>query len=234
MDEIAYPPIAESGQPRVPIAGYANTASRNPARPLLTRPITRSELTGPMDLAERLQPGDGNLAVDATGHQAQGSLMRLDGRILDEDGRPVAGAVVELWQANAAGRYRNPLDQRDAPLDPHFWGNGRTRSDADGRYSFMTIKPGAYPVPHSGRWWRPPHIHLSVFGPGSLSRLVTQMYFPGEPLNAMDRLLLSVPDPDARARLVARFLDPADIGEEFLAFSHDLVLRGRRATPVLP
>ena len=141
-------------------------------------------------------------------------------------------AVVEIWQANAAGRYRNPLDQRDAPLDPNFIGNGRTRADRDGRYQFFTIKPGAYPVPDSGYWWRPPHIHFSVFGWSSLSRVVTQMYFPGDPLNAMDRLILSIPDAAARSRLVARQLDTAEIRGEFLGYEHDLVLRGRAATPV--
>ncbi len=229
-----YPPYPEHGQPHVPIEGYANTATRNPSQPLIVRPLTRTELTGPTRLAERLRPWDSNLAVDPDGHPAQGSLIRVSGRILDEDGRGVAGALVELWQANAAGRYRNPLDRRDAPLDPHFLGNGRTMTDAEGRFSFMTIKPGAYPVPESGRWWRPPHIHFSVFGPSSLSRLVTQMYFPGEPLNAMDRLILSIPDPAAQARLVAQFVDPVDVGEAFLAFEHDLVLRGRGATPELP
>jgi protocatechuate 3,4-dioxygenase beta subunit len=223
----------ESGQPCVPIPGYANTMARNPSRPLIARPVTLTERTGPVDLAARLRPGDANLAVDPSGHAAQGPLIRVSGRVLDEAGRGVPGAVVELWQANAAGRYRNPLDQRDAPLDPHFLGHGRTRGDADGRFSFMTIKPGAYPVPDSGHWWRPPHIHFSVFGPNSLSRLVTQMYFPGDPLNATDRLILSIPDASARALLIARFIDPAEIGSDFLAFEHDLVLRGRAATPVL-
>lgn len=221
-------------QPRVPIPGYVNTRLRNPARPLIRRPLTRTELTGPTDLAARLRPGDSNLALDPQGRPAQGQLIHVSGRILDEDGRPLPGAVVELWQANASGRYRNPLDMRDAPLDPNFLGNGRTCADADGRYSFFTVKPGAYPVPDSGRWWRPPHIHFSVFGPSSLSRLVTQMYFPGEPLNAKDRLIHSIPDSAAQARLVAVQVDTALVEGEFLAFEHDLVLRGRAATPELP
>lgn len=224
----------DPGQPRVPILGYANTRLRNPARPLIRRPLTRTELTGPADLAPKLHPGDSNLALDPQGRPAQGQLIHVSGRILDEDGRPLPGALVELWQANASGRYRNPLDRRDAPLDPNFLGNGRTRADADGRYSFLTIKPGAYPVPDSGRWWRPPHIHFSIFGPSSLSRLVTQMYFPGEPLNMRDRLIHSVPDPAAQARLVAVQVDTALVEGEFLAFEHDLVLRGRAATPELP
>ena len=127
-----------------------------------------------------------------------------------------------------------PLDRRDAPLDPHFLGNGRCCADAEGRYAFFTIKPGAYPVPDSGRWWRPPHIHFSVLGPGSLSRLVTQMYFPGDPLNAADRIILSIPDAEARARLVARAVPTEEVEGEWLGFAHDMVLRGRHATPPLP
>ena len=224
----------EAGQPRVPIAGYANTVRRNPSLPPFRRPYTRTELTGPPDLAPKLQPGDANLAMLAPGRVALGQLIQVSGRVLDEDGRPVRGAIVELWQANAAGRYFNPLDQRDAPLDPNFVGNGRVRTDSEGRYAFFTIKPGAYPVPDSGRWWRPPHIHFSVLGPSSLSRLVTQMYFPGEPLNAVDRLILSIPDQEAQARLVARQTPTTEIEGDWLGFTHTLVLRGRHATPPLP
>ena len=107
-------------------------------------------MTGPLDLAPKLRPGDANLAVLAPGRSALGQLIEVSGRVLDEDGRPVRGAVVELWQANAAGRYFHPLDQRDAPLDPNFVGNGRVRTDEEGRYAFFTVKPGAYPVPDSG------------------------------------------------------------------------------------
>lgn len=229
-----FEPYAEATQPQVPIEGYPNTALRNPRRAPFRRPITRTELTGPTDLSAKLRPGDDNLAVLAPGRMAIGSLIQVSGRVLDEDGRPVAGAIVEIWQANAAGRYLNPLDRRDAPLDLNFIGNGRCRTDAEGRYAFLTIKPGAYPVPDSGHWWRPPHIHFSVLGPSSLSRLVTQMYFPGDPLNALDRLILSIPDEAARRRLVARQVPPAEVEGEWLGFAHDLVLRGRHATPPLP
>ncbi len=228
-----FAPHEDATQPAVPIEGYPNTIRRNPARAPIRRPFTRTELTGPLDLSAVLRPGDDNLALSPAGRTAQGQLIRVSGRVLDEDGRPVAGAVVELWQANAAGRYAHVIDQRDAPLDPDFLGNGRTRTDAEGRYSFLTIKPGAYPVPDSGRWWRPPHIHFSVLGPSSLSRLVTQMYFPGDPLNALDRLLLSVPDAAAQARLIARAVPPVEVEGEWLGFAHDLVLRGRHATPPL-
>jgi protocatechuate 3,4-dioxygenase beta subunit len=229
-----FAPYDELGQPRVPIAGYPNTVRRNPSRPPIPRPYTLTEMTGPLDLAPKLQPGDSNLAVIAPGRMAMGQFIEVTGRVLDEDGRPVRHAVVELWQANAAGRYFHPIDKRDAPLDPNFIGNGRTLTDAEGRYAFFTIKPGAYPVPDSGRWWRPPHIHISVLGPSTLSRVVTQMYFPGDPLNEHDRLILSLPDPAAQKRLVARAVHPEDVPGEWLGFTHDLVLRGRHATPPLP
>lgn len=229
-----FTPYAEAAQPHVPIAGYPNTVRRNPSQPLLPRPYTLTELTGPLDLSAKLRPGDDNLAVLAPRRVAQGQLIHVAGRVLDEDGRPVAGAMVELWQANAAGRYAHPNDRRDAPLDPNFLGHGRTRTDAEGRYGFFTIRPGAYPVPDSGRWWRPPHIHFSILGPASVSRLVTQMYFPGDPLNEFDRLLHSVPDRGAQARLIARALPPHGIEGEWLGYRHDLVLRGRHATPPLP
>ena len=230
-----FDPYPEATNPRVPIEGYRNTVTRNPLRAPFARPYTRTELTGPLDLGGKLQPtGDVNLACPVPGRMAQGQLIHVSGRVMDEDGRPVSGAVVELWQANAAGRYDHPLDRRDAPLDPNFIGNGRTRTDETGRYAFFTIKPGAYPVPDSGQWWRPPHIHFSVLGPSSLSRLVTQMYFPGEWLNAHDRLIHSIADPAARTRLVANPVPTTEIAGEWLGFQHSLVLRGRHATPPLP
>ncbi|HEV7264616.1 MAG TPA: protocatechuate 3,4-dioxygenase subunit beta [Falsiroseomonas sp.] len=229
-----FDPLRPEVRPAVPITGYPSTVRRNPNRAPFRRPLTRSEVTGPRDLAPLLQPGDNDLARLAPGRIALGQLIQVAGRIMDEDGRPVRGAVVEIWQANAAGRYLNPLDTRDAPIDPDFIGHGRTRTDGNGRYAFFTIKPGAYPVPESGRWWRPPHIHLSVLGPSCLSRLVTQMYFPGDPLNAHDRLLNAVPDAAARESLVAQQLPPVEVPGEWLGFVHDLVLRGRRATPAMP
>lgn len=229
-----FDPVDPATQPVVPVPGYPNTIIRNPARAPFRRALSRTELTGPLDLVAKLRPEDNNLAVLAPGRMAQGQLIHVGGRVLDEDGRPVAGAVVELWQANGGGRYFHPIDTRDAPLDPDFVGNGRTLSDAEGRYGFFTIKPGAYPVPNSGRWWRPPHIHISVLGPGTLMRLVTQMYFPGDPLNAIDRILLSIPDRAAQARCIAAAVMPDAVDGDWLGFTHDLVLRGRHATPPLP
>ncbi|MBK1658476.1 dioxygenase family protein [Paracraurococcus ruber] len=221
-------------EPVVPTEGYASTFTHTPTLPPIRRRATRTEATGPVDLWRKLPCGDDNLAVVSPGRPAMGQLIHIAGRILDEDGRPVPGAVVELWQANAAGRYFHPNDTRDAPLDPDFIGNGRIRTDAEGRYAFFTIKPGAYPVPGPGFWWRPPHVHFSVLGPASLSRLVTQMYFPGDPLNPLDRILMSVPDAAARERLVAQPIPPAEAGMGWLGWTHDIVLRGRAATPELP
>ena len=226
-----YDPWPEGVQPEVPIEGYTNTWTHTPAQAPYRRPVTRTEATGPAELWRKLHCGDSNLAVSPSGKLAQGALIQVSGRILDEDGRPIRDAIVELWQANAAGRYTHSLDKREAPLDPNFLGHGRVRSDENGLYSFLTIKPGAYPVPVKDTWWRPPHIHFSVLGPSTLSRLVTQMYFPGDPLNDWDRILHSIPDPAARDRLVARQLHPADVGVDHLGFHHDIVLRGRNATP---
>lgn len=221
-------------EPDVPVPGYPNTWTHTPAKPLFRRPAGRTEATGPLDLDRKLPCGDADLARLAPGRIAIGQLMHIGGRILDEDGRPVRGAVVELWQANAAGRYFHPIDQRDAPLDPDFVGNGRVRTDGEGRYAFFTIKPGAYPVPVKDTWWRPPHLHFSVLGPSSLSRLVTQAYFAGDPLNPFDRILNAMPDAAARERLIVRQLPPAEVGDQWLGFSHDIVLRGRHATPETP
>ena len=221
-------------EPAVPIEGYTNTFTHTPALPPIRRGATRTEVTGPLELWRKLPCGDDNLAVAGPGRLALGQLIHIGGRILDEAGRPVRGAVVELWQANAAGRYFHPNDTRDAPLDPNFIGNGRIRTDDEGRYGFFSIRPGAYPVPAPGVWWRPPHVHFSVIGPATLSRLVTQMYFPGDPLNALDRILMSVPDAAARDRLVARQVPPVEVGLGWLGYTHDIVLRGRAATPVQP
>ncbi|PZW45952.1 protocatechuate 3,4-dioxygenase beta subunit [Humitalea rosea] len=228
---ILYPPWPAGVEPAVPIVSYPNTWTHTPSLAPIRRPLTLTEATGPLDLSRKLPCGEPNLAMPHPGRMAQGQLIHVAGRVLDEDARPVAGAIVELWQANAAGRYFHPIDQRDAPLDPNFIGNGRVRTDADGAYGFFTIRPGAYPVPVEDVWWRPPHVHFGVIGPASLTRLVTQMYFPGDPLNAYDRILQSVPDPAARDRLLAEALPPDQVGSGWLGYRFDIVLRGRRATP---
>jgi protocatechuate 3,4-dioxygenase beta subunit len=226
-----YDPWPQGVEPSVPIEGYTNTWLFTPTQPAIRKPVTRTEATGPAELWRKLACGDGNLAVTSEGKWAMGAYMRVFGQILDEGGRPIPKAIVELWQANAAGRYAHALDNREAPLDPNFLGNGRVRSDENGWYSFHTIRPGAYPVPVKDAWWRPAHIHFSVLGPGTLSRLVTQMYFPGDPMNDWDRILNSIGDAAARNRLIATQLHPRDAGTEALGYRFDIVLRGRNATP---
>jgi protocatechuate 3,4-dioxygenase beta subunit len=157
--------------------------------------------------------------------------MLVHGRVLDEDGRPVRGALLEVWQANAAGRYRHKVDQHDAPLDPNFSGAGRVVTDDDGRYQFRTIKPGAYPWRNHYNAWRPAHIHFSLFGAGILSRLVTQMYFPGDPLQPLDPIFNSITDARARERLIATFDIEKTEPSYALAFQWDIVLRGASDTP---
>lgn len=223
-------PLDPRTQPARLIAGYPQTAVRNPAQPLVKRAPTLSELTGPAGLEGRVKLLGGDIA----GHgakQAIGQLIHLRLRVLDEDGAPVGGAMVEMWQANAAGRYTHPNDDDHAPVDANFYGAARMMTDDSGLIELRTVKPGAYPVPTKDGWWRPPHIHFSVFGRVWLSRLVTQMYFPGEPLNALDRIMNAVPDPASRGRLVARLVPPTPELYNALAFEHQIVLRGRNATP---
>lgn len=223
-------PVDEAMQPLRIVPGYRQTAVRNPALPLQRRPLTLSELTGPHEQAKRLAL----LGADIAGHgalQAIGQLMHLRLKIVDEDGTPVGGTMVEMWQANAAGRYIHPNDDDHAPVDPNFYGAARVLTDESGAVEIRTIKPGAYPVPHSDHWWRPPHIHFSVWGKVWLSRLVTQMFFPGEPLNAEDRILNAVPSAAARASLVCRPAPTSAGPSNALVFDYRIVVRGRAATP---
>jgi protocatechuate 3,4-dioxygenase, beta subunit len=222
----------DASQPSRVVAGYPNTRTRTPAAAPVVYAPGLSEITGPTFDPAALRPGEDNLAVAPdTGRRAIGQIIALAGRVSDEDGRPVRHSLIELWQANGAGRYIHGHDDNDAPLDPDFIGVGRAVTDGEGVYRFITIKPGAYPVPNSGNWWRPPHIHFSLFGSSAMSRLVTQMYFPGEPLNAHDRLINSVPDAAARERLVCRVVDNPLAPTPALGFAFDIVLRGRAGTP---
>ena len=209
---------------------YRSTVKRAPARPLVVIPHTLSELTGPVYGHESLGEHDDDLTRQHTGEPV-GERIIVTGRVVDEDGRPVPDTLVEIWQANAAGRYVHVVDQHPAPLDPNFTGAGRAVTDAQGRYRFTTIKPGAYPWKNHANAWRPAHIHFSLFGPSFLSRLVTQMYFPGDPLLALDPMWMSIPDERARLRMMSTF----DIGttepEWALGYRFDIVLRGRDATP---
>jgi protocatechuate 3,4-dioxygenase beta subunit len=203
---------------------YRSTRMRSPERPLLPLPEELHALTAPVFGTDSLGELDNDLTRQAGG-EPLGERIIVTGRVLDEDGRPIRDALVEVWQANAAGRYRHDVDRHPAPLDPNFTGAGRTLTDGDGAYRFVTIKPGAYPWRNHHNAWRPAHIHFSLFGRSFVQRLVTQMYFPGDPLCALDPIFNSVRDPGAREALVAAF-DPETTEPEWaLAYRFDIVLR---------
>jgi protocatechuate 3,4-dioxygenase, beta subunit len=232
-DHAGYAPYADDAHPPYYHEPYKSSTRRAPGRALFAPPRTLSELTGPVFSDSEVLPGENDLSTGQDGEPVFGQLMIVAGRVLDEDERPVPGTLIELWQANTSGKYNHPADEFNAPVDPNFTGCGRCVTDAEGRYSFKTIKPGAYPVQHTGNWWRPPHIHFSLFGPTFLTRLVTQMYFPGDPLNEIDSILSGVHDPEARERLLAVPAPEVGIWETALGFRFDLVLRGRHATPMI-
>ena len=210
---------------------YASSIKRAPTRPLIRLPHTISEITGPVFGYRPLGPTDSDLTRQHPG-EPLGERIFVSGRVLDENSRPVRGALIEIWQANAAGRYWHKNDTHNAPLDPNFTGFGRVLTDELGRYSFTTIKPGAYPWGNHYNAWRPQHIHLSLFGAGILTRLVTQMYFPGDPLLEDDPIFQSVPDEKARHRLVSQFDWETTVPVFGLGYHFDIVLRGRDATPM--
>jgi protocatechuate 3,4-dioxygenase beta subunit len=221
----------EGNHPPNDSPGYRSTALRHPKEPLVIIPHTLSELTGPVYPYGRMDVADGDLTRQHA-NEPLGERIIVEGRVLDEDGRPVPQTLVEIWQANAAGRYAHRVDQHAAPLDPNFSGAGRTLSDDDGRYRFVTIRPGAYPWKNHPNAWRPAHIHFSLFGTNFLTRLVTQMYFPGDPLLPHDPIFNSIPDRRARERLIAGFSLDVTEPEWALGFTFDIVLRGSSSTPL--
>ncbi len=212
---------------------YRATRTRAPKLPLVPLEHTLSELTAPVYGHERIGQNDHDLTRQFEG-EPLGERLVLHGRVMDGDGRPVPDTLVELWQANSAGRYRHAVDRHPAPLDPNFAGAGRAMTDGDGRYRFITIKPGAYPWRNHDNAWRAAHIHLSLFGRAFTQRLVTQMYFPGDPLFFQDPIFNSVPDRNARELMIARFDLERTEPEWALAYEFDIVLRGRDATPLEP
>jgi protocatechuate 3,4-dioxygenase beta subunit len=210
---------------------YRSTPLRGPTKPLIPLAQTISEMTGPVYGQDALGALDADLTRNgARNGEPIGERIIVTGRVLDEDGRPVPNTLVEVWQANACGRYIHIVDQHDAPLDANFYGGGRCVTDAEGRYRFKTIKPGAYPWGNHHNAWRPNHIHFSLFGPTFLTRLVTQMYFPGDPLLALDPIYNSVPA-GARERMISTFSIDITEPEYALGFIFDIVLRGRGETP---
>ena len=210
---------------------YVGTRLRAPKQPLVILPGTETELTGPAYGESALAPSDSDLTTQHAG-EPLGQRIVLEGRVLDRDGRPLRGPLVEIWLANAAGRYRHEVDTHDAPLDPNFDGAGRCLTDADGWYRFTTVKPGAYPWKNHPNAWRPNHIHFSLFGRAFTERLITQMYFPGDPLFPFDPIFNSIRDPKARERLISTFDLSLTEPEWALGFRWDIVLGGRGATPL--
>lgn len=230
MSEETYRRPASGQHPPSRFDAYKSTPGRAPRMPAIVLPHSLSEITGPHLRDERLDAGESDLTRQRMG-EPLGERIVVQGAVLDEDGNPVPEALVEIWQCNAAGRYHHPGDQHDAPLDPNFFGGGRARTDAMGRYRFVTIKPGAYPWKNHHNAWRPAHIHFSLFGQAFATRLITQMYFPNDPLLAFDPIYNSVPE-RARPRLQAAFDMDATEPEWALAYRFDIVLRGRAATPM--
>jgi protocatechuate 3,4-dioxygenase, beta subunit len=209
---------------------YRSTRLRAPLHAPVDLPQRLTEITGPLLGDARVGPLDHDLTRQHDG-EPLGQRLIVRGQVRDGDGRPVPHTLLEIWQTNAAGRYRHVVDRWPAPLDPNFTGLGRAMTDAAGRYRFVTIRPGAYPWGNSENAWRPAHIHFSVFGRAFTQRLVTQMYFPDDPLFGLDPIAGSVPDPAARARMVAGYDHTATVPEWALGYRFDLVLRGRTATP---
>jgi protocatechuate 3,4-dioxygenase, beta subunit len=227
---IGYRPDPEGTHPPLDWPGYRSTALRAPSRTFDVFPATLTEVTGPLLGEGRVGEHDHDLTRQHD-EEPQGQRIVLHGRVLDGDGRPIPRTLVEIWQANAGGRYRHQIDQHPAPLDPNFTGVGRAMTDADGRYEFITIQPGAYPWGNHPNAWRPAHIHFSLFGRSFSQRLVTQMYFPGDPLFPYDPIFNSVRDERARDRLVCAFDLETTVPDWALAYRWDIVLRGPDATP---
>jgi len=211
---------------------YKTSVLRSPRHALLSMPTTISEETGPVFDHDILGPLDNDLIRNFAkdGGEAIGQRIVVSGRVLDEARRPVRGALVEFWQANAGGRYRHKRESYLAALDPNFGGCGRAVTDENGAYAFRTVKPGAYPWPNGVNDWRPAHIHFSVFGHAFAQRLVTQMYFEGDPMIWQCPIVKTIPDRRAIESLVAALDRNATIPMDSLAYKFDIVLRGRRST----
>jgi protocatechuate 3,4-dioxygenase beta subunit len=216
--------------PPLDFPGYGSTALRHPKRPLVALPQRLTEITGPLLGEGRIGEFDHDLTRQSEG-EPLGQRIVVHGRVLDGSGRPVPSTLVEVWQANASGRYHHAVDTWPAPVDPNFTGVGRVLTDAEGRYEFVTIKPGAYPWRNHDNAWRPAHIHFSLFGRAFTQRLITQMYFPDDPLFWQDPIFNSVRDPVARDRMISSYDHARTVPEWALAFRFDIVLRGRESTP---
>jgi protocatechuate 3,4-dioxygenase, beta subunit len=209
---------------------YVSSVKRAPSKALVYLSHTLSEVTGPSFDSLAIDVKAGDLTRQHHG-EPLGQRIIVSGRVLDEDGRPAARTLIEVWQANAAGRYRHNVDQHNAPLDPNFEGSGHTLTDEDGKFKFITIRPGAYPWRNHYNAWRPAHIHFSVFGPAFATRLITQMYFPGDALLPFDPIFNCTADEEARNRLISLFDWETTVCEHALGYRFDIVLSGRDSTP---
>jgi protocatechuate 3,4-dioxygenase beta subunit len=225
-----YPALPEGEDPSA-FPGYRSTQYRFPKRPLFHLPQGIGEITGPLLGEDRVGPNDHDLTVHGHGEPI-GERIIVHGRLLDSGGRPLPGQLIEMWQANACGRYAHKVDQHPAPLDPNFTGVGRALTDAEGRYKFITIKPGAYPWGNHPNAWRMQHLHFSLTGRALPQRLVTQMYFPGDPLYFQDPIFMAVRDSKARNRMFSDFDLDATVPDWALAYKWDIVLRGPDATHI--
>lgn len=232
MTEFLIAPRDLDWHPQPLSPGYRSSTLRSPQKTRLHYTPTETEMSGPTFGHSMLGALDGDMILNyaAPGEQALGPRIIVHGKLLDEDGKPVPGKLIEVWQANAGGRYRHKKDGYLAPLDPNFGGCGRCLSGEDGSYSFRTIMPGPYPWPNGGNDWRPAHIHFSVFGDGFAQRLITQMYFEGDPHIALCPIVQSIPSPEAIDRLVARLDMAATVPMDIRAYRFDIVLRGRTQT----
>ncbi|GAB3291172.1 protocatechuate 3,4-dioxygenase subunit beta [Parasphingorhabdus pacifica] len=220
----------ETSHPSLNTPEYGSTALRHPKQPLELLPHNLTEVTAPVFGHDRVRVNDHDLTVQRGG-EPLGERIIVSGRVLDSDGKAVPNTLVEVWQANSAGRYEHAGDRHPAPLDPNFGGVGRCMTDDQGNYRFITIKPGAYPWRNHDNAWRPAHIHFSLFGQAFTQRLVTQMYFPGDPLFGQDPIFNSVRDPRARERMISRFDLETTVPEWALSYKFDIVLRGSESTP---
>ncbi|MBY0336729.1 MAG: protocatechuate 3,4-dioxygenase subunit beta [Acetobacteraceae bacterium] len=228
-DPVPYRMPLPGTQPPLDSPAYGSTHKRHPKQPPIRAPFTWTEATAPK-LSPVHYPVQSDMS-QVNGRAAMGERIIVAGRVLDEDGRPVRGAMVEVWQANAAGRYHHPRDQHDAPLDPNFEGRARLFTDEEGWYRYTSIRPGAYPWRNHHNAWRPVHIHYGLFGAGLAQRMITQMYFPGDPLLPVDPIFNCTADEAARNRLIASFDLEVTQPEWALGYRFDIVLRGKDATP---
>jgi protocatechuate 3,4-dioxygenase beta subunit len=232
MTEKKWNPRDWSQQPTSIYPDYKSTSLRNPKSPLIKIDLPEN-MKGPSFMKSELRDLDADLTKNAKkSHDPIGERIVVIGQVKDEYDRPVRNCLIEIWQANSAGRYIHREELHDAPLDPNFHGAGMTLTDDNGFYKFTTIKPGAYPWGNHKNAWRPAHIHFSLIGRGFVDRLITQMYFEGDPLFAYDPIFNSIPDKKSRSRLIAKFSIEKTIPEFAHAYVFDIVLRGKEATPM--